>query len=681
MAQRAYRVLMRLAHGPARLWLGWRARREPAYAQGLAARWGRPNLSPQVQGAILIHASSVGEVQAARPLIEPLLEEGHAVVVSTQTPTGAAALHAWAAASVAHTFAPIDSPAAVRRWLDAVQPRLVILMERELWPEFLWQCRERAIPVALVNARLSAKSARLYQRLSALMGPVWPGLSWVGAADDASLARLRALGVRETHSALSGNLKFDQPVATQASGHAATSTWPDLSGRVVVVAGSTHEADETQLVPAWRRYATRHPQALLVLVPRHPQRFDAAAGALTDLGLAFVRRSQGTLPDTHTQVILGDTMGELPRWYAAARACFIGGTFADVGGHNPLEALTLGCPITFGPLTRNFEAVYADVEACGAGVRVADGAQWERTLDAWQLPAASPEHDRAAAAARSYVAQHRGAARRTRESLAALDPAYDPQRRTRVDSRLVEGQTIWHDPALMEPPGPSWFEGEQEGEHGPRQALSTGSGRGVAHRVTLPSRLPVLLRHYRRGGWVATFTDDRFAREPAVRSRALREYALLRLMHAWGLPTPRPVAARFVPRGLSYTADIAVAWIDGAVNLVDRLERAPLPAVMWQAVGRAIAQLHAQQVFHSDLNAHNIVIDALDAVWIVDFDKCELRPGGAWKVGNLERLQRSLRKEQGRRPALHWTNEDREALLQGYAMRHERKPKAALTAT
>jgi len=177
----------------------------------------------------------------------------------------------------------------------------------------------------------------------------------------------------------------------------------------------------------------------------------------------------------------------------------------------------------------------------------------------------------------------------------------------------------------------------------------------------------LVLRHYRRGGLMARFSEDRFWREPAHRSRAMREFALLRLMRSWRLPVPAPALARHRPHGLVYSADIAVGLIEGSRNLVQRLQAARPSASDWAVLGRAIRALHDRQVFHADLNAHNLLLDAQGRAWVVDFDKCRVQPGDAWKADNLARLLRSLRKEAGRLSPCHWDEADWARLTSAYA--------------
>lgn len=642
---------------PMLAWLWWRGRKDPGYRLGLGQRLGHIEPSPASIGGILIHAASVGEVQAARPLIEALRAEWplHTLTVTTQSPTGARQLRSHWGDTIQHLFFPVDTPGATARFLDRLQPQWVVLMERELWPEMLRQCRERAIPVALVNARLSARSAAQYRRWSALMQPVWSQLALVAAADRPSFERLGRLGVAPERLMESGNLKFDQ-AATPPSAE----DLPWLRSRQVVVAGSTHEGEEAALLAAWPAFAQRHPDSLLILVPRHPERFDSVALELDNAGLTYVRRSAAQEPWPTTTVLLADTMGELELWYRHASVCFIGGSLAPIGGHNPLEALACGRPVLFGPHTQHFQSLYHDIEASGVGRRV-ESAQALLALTEQWLDNAGLLAD-ISRQAREFVTRQQGSSERTVAALRPLWQPIDPPRLSRVTAHQAPRSSVWLDPDLIRTDASDLFEPASTAT-----TLATGSGRGQAHRMTRDG-LDLVLRHYRRGGLMARFSPDRYWRERPAASRAMAEYSLLRRMQAWHLPVPAPVAARYCRESRWwYSADIVVRMIPGTQNVAERLSAGPLSEVEWQALGRAIRRLHDRQVFHSDLNCHNLLLDLDGRAWIVDFDKCAIRQGEAWKAQNLERLLRSLRKEQVRRQPFHWEEAHWSLLLQAYA--------------
>lgn len=658
-AHRVYRLAARLLAPLAIGWLWWRGRREAAYAQRLHERLGLVRCHPEAAGGILIHAASVGEVQAARPLLERLRHEwpDHALTVSTLTPTGMQTLRDHWGAVIRHVYLPLDTAGATSRFLDRIQPRMLVLIEREIWPELLYQCRQRCIPVVLLNARLSARSARFYRRWQALFAPVWQQLSLVAAADPESQARYVGLGVPVERSICPGNLKFDMPLPD-----ALMPPHPALQGRLVVVAGSTHEADEQALLSQWPALHRRHPQLLLVLVPRHPQRFDDVARLLLQSGLGFVRHSRREQPTEQTAVWLGDTMGQLLQWYQQADLCFVGGSLAPIGGHNALEAMMFGKAVLFGPYTHNFEQLYHLIETAEAGVRLTSGKELADMIE--QLCRNKSAFAAMGQRAAALVRQHQGATLRTLEHLAPMWCADIPAALGHIRVKRTAETEIWHDPALVESLVSEEFDVERRVAH--VRPMATGSGRGQAH-VTELGELSVVLRHYRRGGLVAKLSQDRFLGRDPAQSRAMREYQLLRRMRSWGLPVPAPVAARCVVRGLGYRADIMVTLLPGTRNLVQRLAVAPLPPQAWQTIGQAIRRMHDRQVFHADLNAHNLLLDDAGGAWIVDFDKCDIRSGDAWKQGNLQRLLRSLRKEAVKQASGHWQDQSWNDLISGYA--------------
>lgn len=638
-------------------WLWLRGRKDPGYRDRLRERLGRIDVRPSSMSGIWIHAASVGEVQAARPLIAALLDTWpqHTITVSTQSPTGARTLRAHWGDAIRHVYAPIDSPGAARRFLDRLQPLMLVLMEREIWPEMLWQCHLRLIPVALVNARLSADSAQFYQRWRALMQPVWTQLAVVAAADAPSIEHYASLGVPRQRLVLTGNLKFDQKGPPE---HLERLPW--LAGRTVVVAGSTHEGEEVAILTAWPEFARHNAGALLILVPRHPERFNSVAEQIAASGLRCVRRSQGETPQPDTSVLLADTMGELMLWYLHAQVCFIGGSLVPIGGHNALEAMACGRPVLFGPHTHHFQELYQDVETSGAGERIDSARLMLHKASLWLRDKALLQHK--GQLARDFVLRQQGSSQRTLQVLQSVGAATRRPDRLRAVSVLSNGSTtVWSDQPVAGPTPDLLFEPPTEAT----ASLATGSGRGEAHRIALDQGEGVL-RHYRRGGLMAKLSPDRYLGQAVQASRAMQEFSLLRRLRAWDLPVPAPVAARQARGLLSYTADIVVAMIPDTRNVAQCLSEAPLPPDAWHALGRAIRRLHERQVYHSDLNCHNLLLDASGHAWIVDFDKCGLRASDDWKQQNLDRLLRSLRKEQGRRRPFHWDEAHWDLLVEGY---------------
>lgn len=652
-----YRLLLWTLAPVLLVWLWWRHRRSSVSSAHVLQRLGYINPAPGSIHGLLIHAASVGEVQAAEPLIRALLTQWPAdgITVSTQSLTGAQQLRQHWGQQVQHLFLPLDTPGATSRFLDRLQPRVVVLIERELWPELLLQCRLRDTTVALVNARLSERSARIYRRFHALMRPIWNQLALVACADNHSRTRLADLGVPTGRLMESGNLKFDLP-----SGGALPPSLDWLASRgAVLVAGSTHEREESALLAAWPAFAQQHPHCALVLVPRHPERFETVARQIASAGFSVRRRSQGDSLGPDESVYLADTMGELRTWYTHATACFIGGSLAHIGGHNALEALACGKPVLFGPYTHNFQSLYETIQALGIGSLVADARAAVHQLSVWL---SNPQMlAQLGHSAHAFVQGQQGSSTRTMDALRPLWSPLDPQQLAPVHAAEFPGQSIWFNPAWMAAASPDVFEPTPEA-----LTLATGSGRGQAHRIHLQGREAVL-RHYRRGGVVARISKNRFAPRALVQSRAMAEYSLLRLMHAWALPVPEPVASRQLRHAWGYGADILVAMIPDTRNVVQALVLAPLAPAAWQALGRAIRLLHDRQVFHSDLNAHNLLIDDQHHAWVIDFDKCGLRYGNEWKAANLQRLLRSLRKEQQRCAPFHWNESQWPLLMAGYA--------------
>lgn len=351
-----YTVLLRLALPflLARLW--WRGRREPRYRHAVTERLGI--YSGEVpERAIWVHAVSVGEARAAEPLVRALMAE-HGVVVTCTTAAGRETLEERLGSAATIVWAPYDFPETAESFLGRFRPQLAVIMETEIWPNLLAGCRSRGVPTLLANARMSEKSARGYHRVAALTQPAFASLSSVCAQSSDDAARLRELGAREVE--VSGNLKFDvEPDAAQV---AAGREWRRQLGRPVVLLASTREGEEEMLLPL-----LIHANALVVVVPRHPRRFDEVAP------LAQSRRSLGA-PGPSDRVHLGDTMGEMAFYYAACDVALMGGSFMPLGGQNLIEALAVGAPVVLGPHMFNFaEATRLAVEG-GAAIQTIDAA-------------------------------------------------------------------------------------------------------------------------------------------------------------------------------------------------------------------------------------------------------------------------------------------------------------------
>lgn len=367
-----------------RLWL--RGRQAPAYR----LRWReRLGLAPAGVSApvsarpLWLHAVSVGETLAARPLVDALRRQYPTLplLITTMTPTGSERVRAIWGDQVLHVYAPYDFPGAVRRFLTRWQPRALVIMETELWPNMLAESRRQGLPVMLANARLSERSARGYGRLGAVTRELAGNLSVVAAQDEPTAERFRDLGVAPERVVRTGSLKFDIEVPDAVLEQAARwrVAWA-LHARPVWVAASTHGGEDEQVLAAHRALLAGHPDALLILVPRHPERFDDVARQVVAGGFALVRRSDGGPVTADTQVLLGDSMGELLCWLALARVAFVGGSLVPTGGHNVLEPLALGVPTLTGPHFFNFEAINQELLDAGALAVVDDAAALARAL-------------------------------------------------------------------------------------------------------------------------------------------------------------------------------------------------------------------------------------------------------------------------------------------------------------
>jgi 3-deoxy-D-manno-octulosonic-acid transferase len=406
--------------------IGWRIWREqvPTYSrlQRLGLRLQPLPPAPR----IWLHCASVGEVRAARPLIEGLLAgfPAHSLLLTTMTATGAGQAQALISehppadqARLSHRFLPLDFPGASKRFVRCVEPELAILFETELWPNLIHACRQQGVSVAVVNGRLSPRAFKRYQRLRPLMASTLAEISWLAAKSSADAERFNTLGCSTDITRVVGSLKFE--IASQnrslEEGEHLLQAWGE---RPVWVAGSTRDGEEALLLNAHRQLLNRFPDALLVLVPRHPQRFDAVAKLCQTEGWILSRRSQQQSVAAQTQIYLGDTLGELAMLYAAGRVAFVGGSLVALGGHNILEPAALGRPVLSGSSIENFADVAEPLQAAGT-LTLVDTT--EALADAVADYFANPERaQRAGQAGRAVIEAHRGALDRTLTGLVSL---------------------------------------------------------------------------------------------------------------------------------------------------------------------------------------------------------------------------------------------------------------------
>ncbi|MGE0809399.1 MAG: lipid IV(A) 3-deoxy-D-manno-octulosonic acid transferase [Immundisolibacter sp.] len=389
----------------------WRSRLQPAYRQRWVERLGFGQCHHQ--GAVWLHAVSVGEVNAALPLIAALQEAHPAlpVLVTTTTPTGSEQLTSRLGGRVAHCYLPYDLPGAVRRFVRVWRPCLGVILETELWPNLYAAARAHGIQLILANARLSPGSARAYARWPQLTRETLTRLSAVAAQTAADGERLVELGLPRERLTVTGNLKFDAAPADPAPG---LSLRARLGGaRPVWLAASTHAGEEAAALQAHRALRKAHPDAVLILAPRHPQRFAEVAALCRADGWAVAERSADD--GRPCAVYLADTLGELPSLMAAADVVFVGGSLGTsagaFGGHNLIEPAACGKPSLFGPHLRNFVELRDQVLAAGAGLEVRDAADLAARLA--EVLADGERRDALGRAGLALVDQHRGATGRT----------------------------------------------------------------------------------------------------------------------------------------------------------------------------------------------------------------------------------------------------------------------------
>jgi len=357
-----------------RLWL--RSRKAPAYAKRIGERFSL-GLPAMQAGGIWVHAVSVGESIAAAPMIRALLARYPQlpITVTCMTPTGSERIQALFAneSRVQHCYLPYDLPCAAARFLDRVQPKLAVIMETELWPNHIDQCARRGIPLALANARLSERSAKGYARFAGLTAPMLGQMSLFAVQTDAEAQRFLQLGARPETVQVTGSIKFDLSIDPQLLQRAAElrQQWQAME-RPVWIAASTHEGEDAVVLDAHRQLLASYPNALLILVPRHPERFNSVFELCQQQGFATVRRSSGEPVSATTSVLLGDTMGELLFLYALADSAFVGGSLVANGGHNLLEPAALAKPVISGPHLFNFLEIAAMLREAGALQEVDD---------------------------------------------------------------------------------------------------------------------------------------------------------------------------------------------------------------------------------------------------------------------------------------------------------------------
>ncbi|KRW57769.1 lipid IV(A) 3-deoxy-D-manno-octulosonic acid transferase [Pseudomonas sp. TTU2014-080ASC] len=394
MNRTLYTLLFHLGLPLVALRLAWRAWKAPAYAKRIGERFAF-GMPPLKSGGIWLHAVSVGESIAAAPLVRELLKRypDLPITMTCMTPTGSERIQAMFggpeyAGRVQHCYLPYDLPWAAARFLNKIKPRLAVIMETELWPNHIHQCAKRRIPVALANGRLSERSARGYARFGKLTAPMLAEMSLLAIQTEAEAERFRNLGARPECVEVTGSIKFDLNIDPQLPVRAAElrDQW-QATARPVWIAASTHLGEDEQILAAHQQLLQQWSDALLILVPRHPERFGTVYELCQNQGFTTRRRSIGENVQPTDQVLLGDTMGELLFMYALADVAFVGGSLVPHGGHNLLEPAALGKPLLSGPHTFNFLEIAAMLRDAGALREPVDSAALAATLaELWSHP-------------------------------------------------------------------------------------------------------------------------------------------------------------------------------------------------------------------------------------------------------------------------------------------------------
>lgn len=360
----------------------WRSLKAPDYAKRLQERFGKITTENQLpKHGIWLHAVSVGEFNAACALIKKLQSDypNLPIVITTTTPTGSARVKAVFGDSIAHIYAPYDLPHAVSRFLNLIEPKIAVIMETELWPNILAHCRMRNIPVVIANARLSARSATSYKRVFPIVRSMLGNISMVAAQTDKDANRFIELGMAREQVKITGNLKFDQEIPQSISEIATELRAKWNTTRPVWIAASTHEGEEELVFQAYENILKEIPDCVLLLVPRHPERFAKVTALSRKLGYQTSSRSKDDAC-LQTQVFIGDTMGELTMFYAVADIAYVGGSLVPIGGHNLLEPAAIGVPSITGPHYFNMKSVTDMLIESGVTKRVQDPTELANTV-------------------------------------------------------------------------------------------------------------------------------------------------------------------------------------------------------------------------------------------------------------------------------------------------------------
>lgn len=378
-------------------------------------------------GVIWFHAVSVGEVEAAIPVIRHLLEHRSSppILLTCTTPTGSNRIQATFGAQIAHVFLPYDLPDAIERFLNHYQPLIGIILETEIWPNLFRACAQRKLPLAIINARLSESSARGYQKIAGLTRQCMDAVSVIAAQTPEDARRFIEIGASPEKTLVMGNVKFEIQFDQAMQQHSQSLRQNGFPNRKVLIAGSTHPGEEERVLDVLESLRKVLPDCLLILAPRHPERCDQVQSLCTLRGHRVVRRSDQRHCEREDTVLLIDTLGELRSFYGAADVAFVGGSLVPIGGHNLLEPAIAGVPVLFGPHMHHFKSIARQIQECGGGIQVNDC----RHLAQHALHLLThPEEARATGVhGKAFVEANRGALERVTDLIAALLNSLTPK--------------------------------------------------------------------------------------------------------------------------------------------------------------------------------------------------------------------------------------------------------------
>ncbi|MEZ5527218.1 MAG: lipid IV(A) 3-deoxy-D-manno-octulosonic acid transferase [Gammaproteobacteria bacterium] len=412
----AYNILFTLVLPVIVLRLLWRAIKAPAYARRWGERFGAPRLSAQQQAMkgkwLWLHAVSVGETLAAAPLVRKLLADHPElpIVMTTMTPTGSERVRALFGDSICHVYAPYDHPLVVNRFLRRFQPHTVVIMETELWPNIIHCSKALGARVIVANARLSEKSFRGYEKFARLGKPMLQAIDCIAAQGEADAQRFERLGVPRERLRVTGSIKFEIDLPDDLAQKREAMKASFAGNRPVLIAASTREGEEEHVLRAFRQCLQTMPDLLLILVPRHPERFKSVARLCEQNGLTLVKRSEHSVVTEKTQVFLGDSMGEMLTYFSVSDVAFVGGSLVNTGCHNVLEPAALGLPVLVGPSQFNFQSICEQLESAGALKTVADANGLAQAVV--QVFADESLRQSMGAAGRQLIEENRGALQR-----------------------------------------------------------------------------------------------------------------------------------------------------------------------------------------------------------------------------------------------------------------------------